>query len=81
MSEYIDKQELLVKAKEHQDNVFGIPLIISEIENAKAVEIVKCKECRMADEDIMVAGYFYCNENRMTHNPDHFCSYGERKEE
>ena len=39
MDEYINKQQLLKKAKEHQDNVFGIPLIIAEIENAETTEI------------------------------------------
>ena len=39
MDEYINKQQILEKAKEHQNNVFGIPLIIAEIEKAEAVEI------------------------------------------
>ncbi len=39
MDEYINKQQLLEKVKRHQDNVFGIPLIIAEIENAETVEI------------------------------------------
>lgn len=39
MEEYINKQQLLEKAKSHQSNVFGIPLIISEIEKAETTEI------------------------------------------
>ena len=34
MEEYINKRLLLEKAKKHQSNIFGIPLIIAEIENA-----------------------------------------------
>jgi hypothetical protein len=39
MDEYINKQQLLEKAKEHQNTPFGIPLIIAEIEKAETVEI------------------------------------------
>ena len=34
MEEYINKRLLLEKAKKHQNSVFGIPLIIAEIEKA-----------------------------------------------
>ena len=39
MEEYINKQQLLEKAKSHQSNVFGIPLIIAEIEKAEPIVI------------------------------------------
>ena len=26
-------------------------------------------------------GWYFCKNNQMTHQPTHFCSYGERKEE
>ena len=39
MNEYINKQHLLELVKRHQNNVFGVPLIIAEIENAETVEI------------------------------------------
>ena len=41
MEEYINKQEILNKIKVYQDNVFGIPLIISEIERTKSIKISK----------------------------------------
>ena len=47
---------------------------------ADMVEVVRCKDCRLATEDIMIDGWYYCNNNCMTHKPDHFCSYGERKD-
>lgn len=40
MAEYINKQQILEKAKQHQDSPFGIPLIIAEIEKADALEVV-----------------------------------------
>ena len=50
------------------------------VPTADMVEVVRCKDCRIATEDIMIDGWFYCNNNNQTHKPDHFCSYGERKE-
>jgi hypothetical protein len=46
MDEYINKQQMLEKAKQHQDSPFGIPLIIAEIEKADALEVVHCKDCK-----------------------------------
>ena len=39
MAEYINKQELLEKAKAHLNSPFGAPLIIAEIEKANGVEV------------------------------------------
>lgn len=39
MDEYINKQKLLEKVKPHQDNPFGIPLIIAEIEKIETTKI------------------------------------------
>ena len=39
MEEYINKQQLLEKAKSHQGNIFGVPLIIAEIEKADTIII------------------------------------------
>ena len=48
--------------------------------NDDFVEIVRCKNCRMAEENLMIDGWYYCHNNGMSHKPNHFCSYGERKE-
>lgn len=91
MSEYIHKQKLLDKVKEHQDNVFGIPLIIAEIENAETVEVVRCKGCKhwlnVGYNPLLERGFGYCSntetpfqcENRPCTSENDFCSYGERK--
>ncbi len=48
---------------------------------ADVVPVVRCKDCRLATEDTMIDGWYYCHNNGMTHKPDTFCSYGERKDE
>lgn len=45
-----------------------------------AVEVVRCGQCRYGEaiEDSL----FLCHYEGMTRNPvDHFCSYGERRED
>lgn len=42
MAEYINKEELLKKAKEI-DSIFALPLIIREIENAPVEDVVEIK--------------------------------------
>ena len=39
MEEYIHKQRLLEKARYHQNNIFGAPLIVAEIEKAETTVI------------------------------------------
>ena len=55
-----------------------------EIDKSKVFDVapvVRCKNCRMATKDIMIDGWYHCENNLMTHRPDCFCSYGvERKE-
>ena len=46
---------------------------------ADVVEVVRCKDCRMANEEAMIDGRYYCSNDEMTHNPEQFCSYGERR--
>ena len=47
MDEYISKQQILKKAREHQNSPFGIPVIIAEIKKADVV-----KEANMKNSDI-----------------------------
>ena len=80
MPEYINKQELLEKAKEHQNNPFGISVLIAEIENAKGVDIVFCKECKhWVNEHGGFCSASYGLSEINNENQD-FCSYGERRE-
>ena len=54
--------------------------MISDFPTVDAVEVVRCKDCRMATEDFMIDGWYHCENNLMTHMPDCFCSYGEKRE-
>jgi hypothetical protein len=54
--------------------------IIDKLPTADVVEVVRCRDCRMATEDIMIDGWFHCDNNSQTHKPDHFCGYGTRKD-
>ena len=78
MAEYINKQDLLEKARERQNNIFGVPCIIAEIENAETVEIVRCRDCKNWDK--------WENECNVSTEDDSlwfendFCSYGERRD-
>lgn len=95
MPEYINKQQLLKKAKAHQGSPFGVPLIIEEIEKAEGAEVkCRCKDCkhyrRYGRTSLLFEGKnIQCGwcvlrakadeEHRML--PFDFCSYGERKTE
>ena len=61
--EYIDKQSLLKKAKEHQSSPFGIPLIIEEIEKAPTADVVEVRhgEWLMEFEPNMNLYCFHCS--------------------
>lgn len=32
-------------------------------------------------KNLKIDGWYYCNNNKLSHKPNHFCSYGERKDE
>lgn len=66
--------------KEHANKHFinGIESVMEYAEllpTVDAVPVVRCKECKWAGGD------FVCYRGVMVqHNPEDFCSYGERKE-
>lgn len=91
MSRYIDVDEFYVS---QMVRCCGEPVIgtctndnvklydeIQKFTTADVVPVVRCKDCRFATEDTMIDGWYYCHNNGMTHKPDTFCSYGERKDE
>ena len=51
-----------------------------DLPTADVAEVVRCKDCRLA-KDSMIEGWYFCHINRLIHQPDVFCSYGERKDE
>ena len=77
MAEYINKQDLLEKVREQQNNIFGVPCIIAEIEKAETVEVVRCKDC-----DIPHNKWTGCPRlNGLIPPPNHFCACGVRKKQ
>ena len=92
MPEYINKQQILEKAKAHQGSPFGIPLIIEEIEKAEGIDIVRCGECKhfieysdeykqkveKADGDCYFKLLYSCDNQYSACKYNDFCSYGER---
>lgn len=88
MSKYINAETLIEMLNAKADMAQGTPKavfgnvikMIDLLPPADAVEVVRCKNCRMAEEDLMIDGWYYCNNNDLSHKPNHFCSYGERKE-
>ena len=68
----------------HPKQKKGVLMAISKLREAPAadvVEVVRCKDCRLATEDIMIDGWYYCYNDCIPHKPDGFCNYGERKDE
>lgn len=84
MSRYIDVDELKENICKRVNNpaIRGwLNRLIDDTPTADVVPVVRCKDCRLATEDTMIDGLYYCHNNGMTHKPDTFCSYGERKDE
>lgn len=51
------------------------------VSKADVERVIRCKDCRLAEKSNNFDGWYFCKNNQMTHQPTHFCSYGERKEE
>ncbi len=79
-----EKVTIYFNSRQNALNVKRILEVDDSIPNAATVcdmkEVVRCKDCRIATKDIMIDGWYRCENNLMTYMPYHFCSYGERKE-
>ena len=79
------KITIYFNSRQNALNVKRILEVDASIPNAATVcdmqEVVRCKDCRLATEDIMIGGWYHCRNNGMMHKPDVFCSYGKRKDE
>ena len=42
------------------------------------VEVVRCKDCKLAKKSDVLDGWYYCRNNRYTHRADNYCGYGKR---
>lgn len=88
MSRYIDADKAYETARKyHKDfaqsiaDLTSLREVLEDTPTDDVVKVVRCKDCRLATEDIMIDGWYHCYNNGMMHKPDAFCSYGERKEE
>ena len=54
--------------------------LLDEAEAADAVEVVRCKDCdKSVPSDMLGCGWRFCRNNSQHHKDDHFCGYGERR--
>ena len=64
---YINKQQILDRAKSLQGSPFGAVAIVQRIENAEGVDIVFCKECkhwrRIGIDGLIGKDFGYCHNN------------------
>ena len=44
-----------------------------------AVEVVRCKDCRYARPDVLLANMYCCIHAYGVHSFDHYCGYGEKE--
>ena len=78
MADYIDRQALDVVAFTDRDGTFsdGIQWLLEYIDalpSADVVEVVRCKDCKHADE------YYHCIFSTIWNDKNHYCGKGERR--
>ena len=82
MSRYVEYDSLIADSYESDmwdrgTQRFNLRIVeVDDIENAPSIDIVTCAECKW-DKERMNPKSVKCIYE---HNPDDFCSYGERKE-
>ena len=82
MPEYIEREEIkkALLGWDYDPSDDDIECAINRIPAADVVEVVRCKDCRRATEDIMLDGFYDCVKDDLIHSADHFCRHGRRKE-
>lgn len=78
MADYIDRQALDVVAFTDRDGTFsdGIQWLLEYIDalpSADVVEVVRCEDCKHADE------YYHCIFSTIWNDKNHYCGKGERR--
>ena len=79
----IDANALKEKAFPEEVSGEGIVLVqdIDEAPTVDAVEVVRCKDCKRGKIDTLYGSVLYhCLGGYGYNKADHFCSYGERKD-
>ena len=92
MARYIDADELIKKIfpydvvdkKRYAISAEAVYKAIQNVTTADVAEVVRCKNCKHCNEyqKFNFERYLGCNTNGEIYEvaPNHFCSYGERKE-
>lgn len=85
MARYIDADALIAEYdRVHIGAPGGARKLMVDAPTADVVEVVRCKDCRYCNEyqKFNLERYLGCNSNGEIYavEPNHFCSYGERKE-
>lgn len=82
MADLIDRKELLAKYDYYHEGEPGkARKLIEAAPSVDAVEVVRCKDCAkdgLPSCPIFVLEHQYLSS--ITHDPDFFCGYGERKD-
>ncbi len=75
------------KAWENAQRIYSDPVLLHAIKNVlectptvKAVEVVRCKNCKHTDYSGCADGVVYCLEHGCYMDENGFCSCGEREE-
>lgn len=89
MSDLISRSALIAEFNKIGSDLWHISAIETYIEEAPAVEVVRCKDCKYWQKhqyDYRTDGLCEClvkyhDAERYMTEEDHFCSYGERRDE
>ena len=80
----IEQLELLATHEDdwRQSCILGIVHTISKAPAVDAVEVVRCKDCKLtARTKSQLKILYWCNKFGNVMRPDDYCSFGERMEE
>ena len=87
MSDYIKREDAIRQiVKTSAQNELDIPAIgtviyiLSEMDSADVVEVVRCKDCEHGQSYNMFGSRYCLKHNDVAVRDNDFCSYGERKD-
>lgn len=81
--EYIEREKVLHEMTSNplpndtQHLYLAMRNMVKKAPTADVVEVVRCKDCKHANDNNMVEGFCYCEKIYRGMPNDGFCSYGE----